>query len=97
MNRFDRLDRADNYLAAVIRTIDRRRAPRDSVVRGREASMLVRAVKHRDRIAADLVRAGMPEGVVATRLRDRAEDRAARARAARDPRPLGRAVARAGR
>lgn len=94
-HRFARLDRADNYLAAVRRVIDRRRGPRTSVVQGREARMLVLAVKHRDRAAADLVRAGLPEGVVATRLRDRAEDRAERA--ARTSRPSGRVAARAGR
>jgi hypothetical protein len=77
-HRFARLDSADSFLAAVCDTVRRRTAaaaPTDAE-RERSARMLVRAVKHRDRAAADLVRAGLPEGVVATRLADRAEDRA---------------------
>lgn len=105
MSRFDRLDAADSHMGRVLDQIRRRAAasgldawnndPALRQARERSVRLLVRAVNRRDREEANLVNAGVPEGVVHTRLRDRAEDRYARA--VRDSRPAGRAAARAGR
>lgn len=96
------MDRAQDFVFAVTGSIRRRvtaagtdawnYGPLHRQARERSAGLLARAVNRVDREAAALHRAGMPEGVTRTRLRDRAGDRAARERAARNPHPLGRAT-----
>lgn len=107
---FDKLDRADDWLAAVSGTVRRRvmavgvsnwnyahdsDIPGITAQRARASRLLARAASRREAEVRRLVAtAPVPaaEHVVRTRLRDRSEDRTARALARyRDPRPLGRA------
>lgn len=103
---FDKLDRADDFLSAVVGAVNRRaraaggtdawiHGPQHREARERAARLLVRASGRVDREAARLARtAPVPaaEGIVRARLHARSEDRTARERAARNPRPLGRAA-----
>jgi hypothetical protein len=106
LSTFDRLDRADDWLALVTSSVRHRvmragqrawNSPENRVPRERAARMSQRA---HDRREAEVTRlAGsspVAERVVRTHLRDRSEDRVdrilARAAQSRDSRPLGRAT-----
>lgn len=101
MTDFRRLDSADSFLGSLTRWVHgavQRTGPEawnyDPAMREtreRALRLMVRAVKKRDRLAAGLVRAGVPDGIPQARLRQRAKDRDRADCAVRDPRPLGRA------
>lgn len=87
---FDKLDRADDWLAKVTSSVRHRvmdagharwNAPANVQARERAARLTQRAHARREAEVARLVRtAPVPaaEGIVRTRLRDRSEDRTAR-------------------
>jgi hypothetical protein len=102
MTDFSRLDRAENWLAAVSRSFITRAARAGSVdawnyapehARSRErgARLLARSANRLDREVSALHAAGVPQGVTRARLRDRAFARDAASRAARTQAPLTRA------
>jgi hypothetical protein len=98
-SRFDRLDRAQDFLGSVAGWIGNRAAsvgmsawlhdPGQREAHQRAARLLTRASNRMVREAASLEQAGVPERVIATRLSDRIEDRARRSRPSR---PSGRAA-----
>lgn len=99
---FDKLDRADDWLAKVTSSVRHRvmdagharwNAPANAQARERAARLTQRAHARVGTEVRTLAEAGVRPLDTMTRLRDRAEDRAARTLARyRNPRPSGRAT-----